>query len=251
MTRVGIDALRAESKRKAEGIRGATKARPHIASPDVHVDDERREIRMYFHGRLEDRTQMSRVAVSSDGINFEVKPEAVAHAYLRMFRYRDRYYGMAMPGLLYRSEDGLTGFELRRKPAFEATMRHTALLMRGSTLYVFWSRVGDAPERILCSTIDLSPDDWNEWKASQPVEVLGPETPWEGSDLPVKASIRGEYPQPVNELRDPAIFEEDGKTYLLYSCAGEQAIAIAELKLEDESSAELVLDQSIHLDSGR
>jgi hypothetical protein len=37
---------------------------------------------------------------------------------------------------------------------------------------------------------------------------------------------------PVRQLRDPAIYQEDGRTYLLYSVAGEHGIAIAEL-LED------------------
>jgi len=32
-------------------------------------------------------------------------------------------------------------------------------------------------------------------------------------------------------LRDPAIFEEDGNIYLLYSVAGELGIAIAALKI--------------------
>ena len=40
---------------------------PHIASPDVHVDEEGRQIRMYFHGLLEDGEQMSRVALAGDG----------------------------------------------------------------------------------------------------------------------------------------------------------------------------------------
>jgi hypothetical protein len=35
---------------------------------------------------------------------------------------------------------------------------------------------------------------------------------------------------PVRQLRDPAIFREDGRTWLLYSVAGENGIAIAELK---------------------
>jgi hypothetical protein len=36
--------------------------------------------------------------------------------------------------------------------------------------------------------------------------------------------------QRANQLRDPAIFEEDGKIYLLYAIAAEQGIAIGELK---------------------
>jgi hypothetical protein len=31
------------------------------------------------------------------------------------------------------------------------------------------------------------------------------------------------------QLRDPAIFRESGRTYLLYSVAGERGIAIAEM----------------------
>ena len=37
----------------------------------------------------------------------------------------------------------------------------------------------------------------------------------------------------VNQLRDPAIYEEDGGVYLLYAVAGESGIAIAELHFED------------------
>jgi hypothetical protein len=37
----------------------------------------------------------------------------------------------------------------------------------------------------------------------------------------------------VNQLRDPAIFEEDGRTYLLYAVAGESGIAIAEIWLDE------------------
>ena len=35
--------------------------------------------------------------------------------------------------------------------------------------------------------------------------------------------------RPVNQLRDPAIYEEDGRIYLLYAVAGEQGIGIGEL----------------------
>ena len=37
----------------------------------------------------------------------------------------------------------------------------------------------------------------------------------------------------VNQLGDPAIFEEDGRIYLLYAVAGESGIAIAELSFPD------------------
>ena len=34
---------------------------------------------------------------------------------------------------------------------------------------------------------------------------------------------------PVNQLRDPAIYEEDDRVYLLYAVAGERGIALAEV----------------------
>jgi len=44
---------------------------------------------------------------------------------------------------------------------------------------VFWSQVGDVPERILMSTIDLSVD-WREWRETESIDVLCPERPWKG-----------------------------------------------------------------------
>ena len=41
----------------------------------------------------------------------------------------------------------------------------------------------------------------------------------------VAGAVRGQE----NALRDPAIFSEDDRTYLLYSVAGESGIAIAEI----------------------
>jgi beta-xylosidase len=59
---------------------------------------------------------------------------------------------------------------------------------------------------------------------------LRPETAYEGADLPLKKSSAGAASGRENALRDPAIFvDDDGRTYLLYSVAGESGIGIAEL----------------------
>jgi hypothetical protein len=44
-----------------------------------------------------------------------------------------------------------------------------------------------------------------------------------------RPSIRSTAYAHVNQLRDPAIFEENGRVYLFYAVAGESGIAIAEL----------------------
>mgnify|MGYP003344435905 CR=1 FL=1 len=69
---------------------------PHIASPDVHVDEEQRRIRMYFHGMLPDGNQVTRVALSDDGIRFQALPENLGNSYFRVFRHEGWHYALVM-----------------------------------------------------------------------------------------------------------------------------------------------------------
>ena len=132
-----------------------------------------------------------------------------------------------MPGIFYRWREGMKDFE--KGPAlFDKNMRHSALKLDGNRLSVFYSNAGDCPERILLATIELS-SDWMNWRESEAVTVLEPEMEYEGTSLPSEPSVRDWVPEPARQLRDPAIFQEDGNTYLLYSVAGEYGIAIAEL----------------------
>lgn len=202
----------------------------HIASPDVHVREDLQQIVMYYHGRGEGR-QFTRAAVSRDGIHFEGREEDLGRAYFRVIEHEGYYYAMSMPGYLYRSRDGLSNFEAGPE-FFNADTRHSALLIRDDHLYVFYSQAGEQPERILLSTIELT-DDWNAWTATDPVEILRPEFDYEGADLPNERSRRGYIDMRVNQLRDPAIYQEGDKTYLLYSVAGESGIAIAEIEFSD------------------
>ena len=203
----------------------------HIASPDVHVDEASQRVIMYFHGLEGPGIQVTRVATSSDGIRFEAMPEILGKTYMRVFPHAGMTYAMAMPGQFYRSRDGFTGFE-EGPLLFNSDMRHAAMLKRGDTLYVFWTQVGQVPERILLSTIDLS-GDWMSWEASEPVEVLRPERDWEGADAPLEPSVRSTAYGQVNQLRDPAIYVEDGRVFLLYAVAGESGIGMAEVFLEE------------------
>ena len=199
----------------------------HIASPDVHVDHQNRRIVMYFHGLVAYGTQRTRVATSGNGIDFAAREELLGPSYFRVFRHAGDTYALAMPGILLRSRDGLSGFE-RGPTLFEPLQRHTALRKLGDRLQVFWTRVGDAPERIYCSVVELK-GPWSAWRAGDALEVLRPTTDWEGAQLPVEPSFRGAIGVEVNQLRDPAIYEEDGRVYLLYAVKGEAGIAIAEL----------------------
>ena len=203
---------------------------PHIASPDVHVDAANRRIVMYFHGLDGVSRQVSRVATSTDGITFSARPERLGRTYMRVFQHDGYTYAMSMPGQFYRSRNPLGGFEEGPR-LFNPRMRHSALLQRGNTLFVFWTQAGDVPEHVKLSTLDLS-GDWSGWSETPGVEVLRPEHPWEGADAPLEPSVRSTAYGHVHQLRDPAIFEEDGRVFLLYAVAGESGIAIAEVHLE-------------------
>lgn len=206
----------------------------HIASPDVIVDHAARQIRLYYHGSdsptgVADALQVTRVALSTDGLNFEARPKILGQSYMRVIAHDGWHYAIAMPGIFYRSRDGLTDFEVGPNP-FDANMRHAALLIDGDRLLVFYTRVGDCPEHIVATEIDLTRD-WRQWQPVPPTKVLEPEFAWEGATCALRPSVRGLAKGPVRELRDPAVFEEDGQRYLLYAVAGESGIALARLTL--------------------
>jgi hypothetical protein len=212
-----------------------------VSAPDVHVDHDRRQVRMYFNGRsaTAGRTR-ALVAVSSDGLNFRAKPEAVADFYLRAFPHGGVWYALSKGGRLHRSPDGLTPYA-RGPDAFPripgntrnynapGSVRHVAIDLRNDQADVYYSRIGDAPERILRSRIELV-GDWRKWRAGPPQEVMQPEESWEGADLPIVPSRLGATNEPVHQLRDPEVFTDtDGSRYILYAVAGEQGIAMARL----------------------
>ncbi|MFN8514823.1 MAG: hypothetical protein U0841_20020 [Chloroflexia bacterium] len=201
----------------------------HLASPDIHIDNERRVIRMYYHGCClpEPPHQFTRVALSTDGLHFTAREEILGVSYWRGFVWRGWHYGLAMPGILYRSRDPLGGYE-QGPTLFTPEMRHSAVQLVGDTLRVFYTNAGDCPERIFVSEIALG-DDWLAWTATPPVTLLAPELEYEGVNRPLVPSERGSIHEPAHQLRDPCIFEEDGRTWLLYAVAGEHGIAIAEL----------------------
>ncbi|QNL52411.1 hypothetical protein H8S90_05100 [Olivibacter sp. SDN3] len=212
----------------------------HVASPDVFVDDTNKQIVLYFHSPLvenqQSKGQYSYRAASDDGINFKVDTTALGISYFRVFDWNGTHYAIARTGQLYRSKDGGLTFEsgpnpfdkIQRKTNY---LRHAAVKVSGDKLFVFYSNIGDKPERILLSTLDLN-DDWRTWHPSKPITIVQPEKDYEGVNLPQLPSEIGAKFGEVHQLRDPAFFEEDGKWYLLYSTAGESGIAIGELKTQ-------------------
>lgn len=207
--------------------------RDHMASPEMIVDHDRREILMYFHAcEADGKRQRTYLAVSSDGIAFRDPRGPLAPFYLRTMPWRGQVLGLAK-GIVCLSPDGRDAFRELDIQAFPddtdtVKVRHTALRLDGDRLHVIWSRSGDALEHLLHGTIDLSrPED--QWRIAGVTSLLRPEHPWEGADLPVAASKEGAAKGREHALRDPALLAHDGRHYLFYSVAGESGIAVAEV----------------------
>jgi hypothetical protein len=226
----------------------------HVASPEVYVDEGRNTVVMWFHGwwtngqrwpiesvaaargwaRQNGFGQFTQMAESRDGIHFEIRPPITKESYLRVFREGDSLFALARLGVLLRSAGPASAFETGANPfrdgPYAGRVRHVALARRGQELFVFFSAIGDAPEHILVSTIGLA-GNWQNWKASTPMDVLEPQTSYECPNLPVAPSEAGDVEGRVRQMRDPAIFEESGRTWLFYTICGEQGIAAAELQM--------------------
>ena len=200
-----------------------TPGRNHIASPDVHVDEDTQQITMYYHTPY-DNWQYTFKAVSENGLDFVSEESKLGMFYFRVFKWNGRTFSIAKnkntSGITYELVDGEW---IEQNGEFISNMRHAAVLVEGNDVYVFYSIVGEAPESIYCSKVDID----NNWELTETQILLQPTYNYEGSDLPLKPSKFGSGIG--NELRDPCIYVEGDKKYLLYSVAGEAGIAISKL----------------------
>ncbi|MEM7439435.1 MAG: hypothetical protein AAF393_07550 [Pseudomonadota bacterium] len=210
--------------------------RGHIASPDVHVDQDARSIRLYFHGisgeEADDPTQTTSLATSTDGLTFTNQPALLGESYFRIWQWGGTYYALSLSGILWQSP-GPGGPFARgvRLSGLPDTTRHLAVILRGATLWVAWTVIGDRPERIFVGAVDLAAG-WTKWAVTNVQELLRPLFDWEGANAPRAASQPGEIFEHVNQLRDPAFFSDASGDYLIYTVAGESGLAIAEIDFE-------------------
>ena len=202
---------------------------------------ETTRIVMHFHGLERDCTQTTRRAVSVNGIEFRDPRPTVADYYARVFEWRGTTYAMARAGSMHRSVDGGQTFPEKTRLG-ETNIRHVAVFAHQGELYSVYSRIGDAPERLVISRVSTE-GDWRQWRLDDTRELLraGPE--WEGGHLPVEPSAMGPADQPMNQLRDPFVLVDRGQPWLFYACAGESGLGLA-LMTPDEFCPELRLNST-------
>ncbi|MFN7935704.1 MAG: hypothetical protein U0R19_20415 [Bryobacteraceae bacterium] len=235
----------------------------HIASPDAVVDEQARRVYLFYHGKggatggdEDEPGQSSSVAVSEDGLHFRPLGTVVGPAYLRVFRHAGAWYAVNGRGALLRAPalgqrfvamGQMIGDEIpmaldpvrRGEPGARSdrpatgsdryTLRHSAVDLVGDRLAFYFTCVGHRPERIFVSFVELkgAPE---KWRATEATEVLRPEKDWEGAQLELQFSKGGRSRAWENGIRDPAIFREGARAWLLYSTAGEHGLGMAELR---------------------
>lgn len=220
------------------------------ATADIYLDNSINHMVMYFHARLpsDNYAIVTRVAFSHDGLFFEPIPGYIGSAYMRHFTWGgdDYVYLLDRSVTLLRSRTGWTDLEMGNGligAAFTQTsqlgangplsglVRHVGVSVAGHYLYVFGSVVGDAPERILYTVVDLQCLITN-WTACAPlfpaVDAFQSEYWYEGVEEPIEPSLKGNKGVrngPVHELRDPFPFVDNGNCYIYYGAAGNWFIA--------------------------
>ena len=238
------DNLYGNWKVKNEGVLNIDKfsdAINHIASPEIFIDNLNKEIILYTHSHSKsNQGQWTYASKSSDALNFEVVNNIpLAPFYFRIFKYNNYFYGITKGGGLWKSKNLFNKFEQRQNlfyrnrsletlHNYDGAIRHLCIIIENNTLIIFYSKIGDKPEKIYFSQLDLKIQDKN-WFFDFEEELLRPKFNFEGADIKLKKSEPGDATEPENALRDPHVAKILNNYVLTYCVKGEFGIAIAEL----------------------
>ena len=231
-------------KFKEDGIININKfndAINHIASPEIYIDNKKKLIVLFTHSHSKSKIgQWTYVSISIDGINFyKVYNKILAPFYFRIFYYNNFFYGISKGGNLWKSKNYLNKFKqcqnlFDKKLSneilhnYDGSVRHFSILIERNILYIFYTKIGDMPERIYYTSLKLNKDDAN-WKFKNEIELIRPTKKFEGSKLPLKKSKAGDTKKPENALRDPYMVKIYNNYYIFYCVKGEFGIAIAKI----------------------
>ena len=217
-----------------------------IHSPDILYSPQ--ENLYYMHAHLhrckQHGKQPTAVFTSPDLLHWNISNVAdpfVANNlfYARLFHYKGQLYGIAKSQetstgsmVLFESTSFRSDYKVIHKLA--QGVRHVGLHRKQDTLFIFFTLIGDEPERIFLSTIDLTQPP-SKWELRPGPEIMKPPN----TNSPLKISKPGAAPcHHVQELRDPFFFPDEDeaenqlKGTLFYTLAGEQAIGASSLRID-------------------
>lgn len=129
-------------------------------------------------------------------------------------------------------------------PVVAQGLRHLDLHLIDEVIYVFFSMIGDCPERIVLATIDTSSSsDWNDWSLLPGPKILMPKHSYEHGDEALQRTHEGPAHH-RHEVRDPRFLplpdEGNNKNakilsgLLFYVVQGERGISVARVDIDLE-----------------
>lgn len=214
----------------------------HVASPDLYVDNVENKIYMFFHSRIKgSRMQQTFLSKSNDGINFELVGDSLdLPFYFRHVITETKTFAVTKGGNMYvnsispiisawRALNNINSGNSNEEVMHNkfGSIRHVSLIYYMKTLIVFYTKIGDAPERIYAAKIEEN--EKGLWLISKEFEITRPELNFEGVNLNITASVSGPSLQEENSLRDPYVLQDGENYYIFYACAGESGIAVGKL----------------------
>lgn len=233
-----------------------------LHSPSIAVDEEQQRLYMYIHGHgcHGAKQQPTLLFTSHDGLSWDFDQAKLRRPpyllwdlfYLSAPRYSPRddfYYAIAKT-----QEDSIGSAVLCRSKSLHGPFEQGPILMKGgrhmdmyihpgsSDMYVFFTLIGDAPERILLGMIDRSPasggsHNWLDWKFLPGPIIIQPEYEFEHGNAPLKPSKPGPGLTVLNEIRDPHFLPHNDTDlkklsgFLFYTVQGEQKLAMSTLQI--------------------
>ena len=179
----------------------------HVASPEILIDHEQRAHRDVVSRLVDQRRELAgrsggraRVgaeeAATRSSRRRRCRPTVCSSMPSRRSRGRPTFACFSTTAITTacRGSVGCRARRIRSRASSSARIHFVTGRMRdefatsrwccaASRLHVFFTAIGDTPERVMLSTIDLA-GDWSTWRASPPIDVLQPETAYECTNLP-------------------------------------------------------------------
>lgn len=218
----------------------------HVASPDAHYLKKKNELIIFFHSReLGSRDQKTYIASFRDSLS--VSPSIYSTNlpfYARIFLIKGVAYALTKGGNLFEAAD----MNLRNwTPLINiftgqgslddiyqnqyGSVRHLCVVKHKNTHLVFYTIIGDSPEKIWASRLIVDQTK-GFYSAIGKTLILLPSENYEGSQIDLKNSKSGPSLFPENAVRDPFVYKSRRNYFLFYSIKGEFGIALASLNIK-------------------
>lgn len=272
MNVVGFDSSSGMWKRMANNVSvtfedsGSSGICKSLHSPSIYINESEERLYMYLHGHgcqqkpsTIKNFQPTLLYTSSDGLKWQrfsgTNTSNQTYIFWNKFYastpvYNPQdgfYYTMARIAdehgtILCRSPSLAGPFE--EGPVIGLGLRHFDTILIEGIIYVFYSMMGDRPERLLLASIDTTmTTNWTNWKLLPGPRILQPKYSYEHGNEAVASTKEG--PASIrHEVRDPRFLlhsketanSHDGFSGLLfYVVQGEKGIAMANITVDLKS----------------